>query len=97
MRPLGNIEVFLVIHTKCSYRLTFSFQGHRIQHYPIADEVNGLLMKDARRYLMQYDLFVFDVERMTGVGSTLEPGDQIVVGSEIVHYFSLSFIPPLEA
>jgi len=34
---------------------------------------------------------------MTGIRATLKTGDNVIAGSEVIHYLPLSFIPPLEA
>ena len=54
-------------------------------------------MKYTGRNLVQYDLFIADIQGMPGVGSALEAGNNVIFGREIVYDLSFSFISPLEA
>jgi hypothetical protein len=46
---------------------------------------------------MEYHLFAIYVERVPCVGTTLETGYNIVVGSKKVYDLTLSFVAPLKA
>src|ERR1700761_2602553 len=97
MGTLGNIKILPVVYTKSGNGFTLPAKRHRIEHHAIPDKVRCILMKNARGDLVQYDLFILHVKRMSGIGASLEPGDHIIPGREKIHDLSFSFIAPLEA
>src|ERR1700743_2531936 len=97
MGALRDIQILPVIHPECRYGLAFFFQGNGIEYDSVTNQVDGAFMEDPRRDLMQNDLLVIDVQGMACIGTTLEPGYQVVAGSKIIYNLSFSFIPPLEA
>src|SRR5690348_2293341 len=89
-------EILTVIHAKSLHRLAFPFKRYRVQHHAIADQVDGIFVKDARRYLVKNDLFILHVQCMARIGAALEAGNDIVPGSKVIYYLSFSLIAPLK-
>jgi hypothetical protein len=46
---------------------------------------------------MQYVLDIVEFKRVTGIGSSLETGNNIIIGTQGIHNLPLSFITPLKA
>ena len=54
-------------------------------------------MENTGRYLVKDYFFIFYVKSMTGIRSTLEPGDEVIIFGKKIDNFPFSFIAPLEA
>jgi hypothetical protein len=46
---------------------------------------------------MQHMLGMIELQRVAGIGASLEAGDQLIMRCEHIHYFSFAFISPLQA
>ncbi|OPY08430.1 MAG: hypothetical protein A4E66_01858 [Syntrophus sp. PtaB.Bin001] len=76
---------------------TFNFLNKdlRINHEPIADDANLVIVKYAGRNQMKNRLFAFDDECMTGIVATLKSCDDLCVFRVSVNDLSFALITPL--
>src|SRR6187431_2650197 len=94
---LTDVKILFVINSKSTYRSTLSFQCNRIQNHTITNQVSRVFMKNSRRNLMQYYFLAFNIQGMACIGSSLEPGNDIILRSEKIYNLSFSLITPLKA
>ena len=64
---------------------------------PVADNVYGVFPEDTGRYRAENKSLAFEMERVSGIGSALEPCHCRILSREDINYLSLAFISPLEA
>ena len=97
MRPFCNIEVVASVYPEGSHLVVLFFQGNCIQHNTIANEIGGVFMKNSRGNLVQYHFLAIDIQRMTSIRASLEPGDDIILWCKIIYNLPFSFVAPLQA
>src|SRR5690606_3415198 len=71
-------------------------ENNRINHQAVADDVDLVIMKDPRGNKMQHVLHPMKLNRVTGIRTALETGNNIIIRGQDVNYLTLSLIPPLE-
>ena len=67
------------------------------QHHAIADDVHLTALEDARGDRAQHVLLAFELQRVTGVGTTLEASHYVILRGQHVDHLTFSFVAPLES
>src|SRR5579862_6557467 len=93
---LRDVKIFAKVDAKGCYRFAFLSQRDRVKDDAIADQVDGIFVKYSRRYLVQHDFLIINIQRVPRVWAALEAGDHIVFWSKIVYDFPFAFITPLQ-
>ena len=68
-----------------------------IQNDAVSDDVGFTALEDSRGNRAEHVFLPAELQRMTGIGTTLESGYNLVMGREHVHDLSLALVAPLEA
>src|SRR5574344_312115 len=97
MRFFGNQQAFGQRMTACFQLVYFYFEQSGIQHDAVSDYVYFITLKNSGRNGSKYVFLIVKLERMTCVGAALKATNHIVLRCQYIHYFSFSFIAPLEA
>ena len=91
----GNIQLFRQIVSTGSQCLGLLLEQERIQNDTVADHVHLATLEDSGRNGTQYIFFTFEFQRMTGIRSTLETSDHIIIRGQDIDYFAFAFVAPL--
>src|SRR5208337_4472750 len=80
------------------FRQAFNFllENNRINNYTITNYIYFIWMKNSGRNCMQNMLDIIKFKGMTGIWTTLKPGNDIVTGSNRINNFTFSFVSPLK-
>ncbi len=75
----------------------FLAENDRIHDHTVANNVQGIFVKNARRNRVQNVLDAIKLQGVTGIWAALKAGYHVVATGQYVHNFPFSFVPPLEA
>ena len=92
----GNLEHLAQIHPARFKSFGFLAEKHRVKHHAVADDIGLPVLEYARRNRTQYIFLAFEFESVASVGAALETCHSVIARSQHVHYFSFSFVAPLE-
>ena len=93
---LRNVQTLLQRMTTGLQCLGFLHEEVGSQHYAITNDVYLTTLEDTRRDRAQHILLPLKLQCMTGIGTALKTGNNIVLGSQHVDYLTLSFVAPLQ-
>lgn len=68
-----------------------------VDHHAVADDIGLSALKNAGRDRTQNIFLTAELQRVTGIGTALEPGHHLVTGRQHIHDLSLALVPPLQA
>ena len=97
VRPTGDPQVGPWVHARCDQLVDFAFENDGVDHHAVAHEVQRVGAEDTGGDGVEDVLLAVEDERVPGVGTALEAGDDVILWRQNVHDFPLPFIAPLEA
>ena len=86
--PYGNAQLFDLG--------ALLLEDYGVEDYASADDVVRAFSEDTRGYRVKHEAAAFRLDGMAGIGTALEPGNDIVLAGEDVHNFAFALISPLE-
>ena len=78
-------------------RLGLLAEQDGVDHHAVADDIGLSALKNAGRDRTQNIFLTAELQRVTGIGTALEPGHHLVTGRQHIHDLSLALVPPLQA
>ena len=90
-------QILRRIHPAFPQTGDFLHQDKGVNDDTIPDQVHCLRAKNTRRNQVQNMLASLEMEGMPRIGTSLEAGNNIVMGGEHIHNLSLTFVSPLKA
>ena len=96
MRLPGNQQSAAHIDTVLFHLSDFALKRHRIDDHTVANQVEFPFTENPARNGVEHMLSPVEFEGVTGIRSTLEPRNDVVLRSQYVHDFSFPFVSPLE-
>ena len=97
MSFLRELEGALEVDAALAEGLGFLHEKHGVKHHTVAYKIGFLVLEHARGYGAEHIFLAVEFKGVAGVGPTLKTGYHIVTRSEHIHYFTFSFVAPLEA
>ncbi len=94
---LRNAELAGQVVAAGRQRLGLLTEKDGVDHHPVADDVGLAALENARRYRAEYVLLAVEFQRVTGIGTALEPGHHLVAGRQHVHDLPFALVTPLQA
>ena len=73
------------------------YESYRVEHHAVAYDIDRSLAEDTRRDRAQHIALVVEMERMAGVGTSLETSYCVIFLGQHINYLSLALISPLES
>ena len=70
-------------------------QNDRIDYHAVADDVDRTVAENSRRNGVQNKTRIAEMERMSGIGTTLKTGDNLIRRGQYIHDLTLAFVAPL--
>src|SRR5690606_8969269 len=96
-RLFRNEEILFDVQIELCQLFNLGFENDRVENNTVADYISCRFTKNARRDLMEYMFDSVEFKGMTGVRSTLKPGNHIVSGRQNINNFAFAFVAPLKA
>ena len=72
-------------------------EQHGIQHDAVPDDVGLPALEDSRRNRAEHVFLPAELQRVTGIGTALEAGYDLIAGRKHIHNLSLALVTPLQA
>ena len=96
MGLLGDMQARMQIVSTGFKCLGFLHEEIGSQNYTITDNVNLSTLEDSRWNRTEHILLSFKFQCMASIRTTLETGNNIVLGSQNINYLTFSFVAPLQ-
>src|SRR4051812_39689851 len=93
----GNKQSLVYVDIHFLQCIDFFLHCYWIDDDSVSNDIFYSVMKNSGRYRMQNMFDSVELESMSRVWSTLEPGYNFIRRSKDIYNFSFSFIAPLEA
>ena len=94
---LRNAELFGQVVAAGCERLGLLAEEDGVNDNAVADDVGFSALKYARRNRAEYVFLAVELQRVTGIGTALKTGDDLVGRRQHIHDFSLALVTPLQA